>query len=288
MAFNLSDAHTKTTPKLDLFYVLFLTAFHVGAVSALFFFSWTNLLIFLFIYLITGAGITVGYHRLLTHRSFKTPKIFEYFWAILGNLSLEGSPIMWVAQHRQHHLESDTELDPHNIKEGFFHAHMGWIFIRFPSWYEQGQKDLFAPDLQKDAFYRWMDRNSLVFPIGLGVLLFLFGGLPAFLWGFCFRLVWVFHSTWFVNSAAHMWGSRPFKNELATNNWWVALLALGEGWHNNHHQFPTSARHGLRNWQFDFSWIMIWTMAKLGIVNKIRLPKDSELPWQNKTHTLNA
>jgi fatty-acid desaturase len=283
MAFNLTESHAKTSPRFDSFYLFFLGALHVGAVASLFFFSWQNLAVFFLMYGIAGIGITVGYHRLLTHRSFKTPKFIERIFAIMGNIAMEGSPTMWVATHRQHHLESDTKLDPHDINKGFWHAHMGWIFFRYPSWYEQGQKDLFAPDLQKDGFYQWMDKYPYVFAVLTGTTLFVIGGLPMFLWGFCLRHVILYHSTWFVNSAAHMWGSRPFSKELATNNWWVALLALGEGWHNNHHAFPTSAKHGLRKWQFDISWILIWTMSKLGLAEKVRTPRNSELPWKKSS-----
>ena len=128
----------------------------------------------------------------------------------------------------------------------------------------------------------WIDKYHYFFPMGLGAVLLLMGGPGMFLWGFCLRLVAMYHSTWFVNSAAHAWGYRPFKEEIATNNWWVAILSLGEGWHNNHHKFPTSARHGLRGWEFDLSWIVIWTMKTLGIARKVKVPAAEELPWKNK------
>jgi sn-2 palmitoyl-lipid 9-desaturase len=280
MAFNLVESFNKTTPKLDLTYVFFISALHIGAVASVFFFSWTNLAAFLTLYLLAGFGITIGYHRMLTHRSFQSPKVIEYLFAILGNLGLEGGPITWVGNHRQHHKGSDTELDPHNIREGFWYAHMGWVFMRYPKWYEQGVRDTFCPDLQKDKFMVWLDKYHYFFPALLGVGLFVAGGWGLFLWGFCLRIVVLWHSTWFVNSAAHLWGYRYFKNELATNSWWVALVSLGEGWHNNHHKFPTSARHGLRTWEIDFSWIFIWTMSKLGLARKIKLPQPTELPWK--------
>jgi fatty-acid desaturase len=287
MTFNLAEAYRSTRPKIDLMYLLFLSAFHIGAVAAIFYFSWANLLAFFVMYVISGIGITVGYHRLLTHKSFLVPKWVEYIFAVMGNIGMEGSPVTWVAHHRQHHKESDTDLDPHNIHKGFWHAHMLWVFMRYPGWYEKGQKELFAPDLQRDGFYRWLDKYHYLFPILIGVLFFVVGGLGLFLWAFCLRTVAMYHSTWFVNSAAHYWGYRPFKEEIATNNWWVAILALGEGWHNNHHKFPTSAKHGLRAWEIDPSWILIWTMKKLRIAKKVKQPSPEELPWKKaKTRSI--
>ena len=288
MAFNLADSHSKTKPKIDMFYVFWLTALHIGAIASFFFFSWTNLFTAIGLYTLGGIGITVGYHRLLTHRSFRTPRWLERIFATMGVLSMEGGPITWVSQHRQHHLESDTQLDPHNIHEGFWHAHMGWIFMRYPKWYEQGQRDVFAPDLQKDAYLRWLDKYHYLVSISVGVLLFVLGGLPLFLWGFCTRLIGVYHATWFVNSAAHLWGYRPFQKEIATNNWWVAMLAFGEGWHNTHHAHPTSARHGFRSWEVDPSWILIWTLSKFGLAKKIRLPQSSQLPWKKSNDLVRA
>jgi len=281
MSFNLETAQAAAKTRFDWTALAFITAFHVGAVAALFYFSWGNLLAFGILYLFAGKGITVGYHRLLTHKSFKVPKWLERTWAVLGALNLQGGPIIWVAQHRQHHAESDTHLDPHDINKSFMWAHMFWIFKRYPVWFEDGQRSNYAPDVMKDGFYRWLDKYHYVPSLVVGAVLLGLGGFGMFLWGICLRLCWVYHSTWFVNSAAHRWGYRPFKEQLATNNWWVAILALGEGWHNNHHQFPTSAKHGLRFWEFDFSWISIWTMKKLGLASKIKLPSRDQLPWKN-------
>ena len=280
MSFNLAESHAKTTPRIDPFYVFFLTALHIGAFAAPFFFSWNALGLAVALWALSGLGITIGYHRLLTHRSFTCPAWLEAFFAMLGNLAMEGGPITWVSHHRQHHLESDTVLDPHNIRQGFWHAHMGWVFMRYPSWYEKGQRDIFSPDLQKSAFLRGLEKYHYALPVLTGVLLFVLGGLSMFLWAFCFRLIFTYHTTWFVNSAAHLWGYRPFKKELATNNWWVALFSWGEGWHNNHHAFPTSARHGLRLWEFDIAFMLIRMLEKLGLAKRVRVPKSTELPWK--------
>jgi fatty-acid desaturase len=284
--FNLNEAQKTAKAKLDPYYVIFMVVMHSAAFASLFLFSWSNLAAALTLYVLSGTGITIGYHRLLTHKSFKTPKWAEYIWATLGTLAMQGSPVIWVAQHRQHHLESDDELDPHNINRGFMWAHMWWIFKRYPGWYEEGVKNTFAPDLLKVPYYRWLDRYPYIPSLLVGILLLSIGGFSMFLWGFCLRIVCVYHFTWFVNSAAHKWGYRYFKGEMATNNWWVALLSFGEGWHNNHHAFPTSAKHGLRFWEVDFSWITIWVMSKIGLAQKLKTPAKSSLPWskeKNKT-----
>jgi stearoyl-CoA desaturase (delta-9 desaturase) len=288
MQFDLAKARSQSHTRVDKFYVLFMSAIHLGAIAALFCFSWTALLVGVISYLVAGIGITVGYHRLLTHKSFKAPLWLERTFATVGNLALQGGPITWVAQHRQHHRESDKEFDPHNINAGFMWAHMLWVFMRYPRWYEESQRQAFAPDLIKDPYYRFLEKNHYLFPALSGALMFALGGWPAFLWGFCLRIVLMYHSTWFVNSAAHKWGYRPFREEIATNNWWVALLSFGEGWHNNHHAHPTSARHGLRAWEFDASWILIWTLKKLGLVTKVRVPAATELPWKQRARQRTA
>jgi len=264
----------------DRFYVVFMTLLHLGAIGALFFFSWANLFSAVVLYTISGLGITVGYHRLLTHRSFKTPKWLERLWAFFGTLAIEGGPVTWVGQHRHHHAESDSDFEPHNVRQGFWWAHFFWIFKRYPQWYQQAQKKRFAPDLMKDPVLLWLDRYYYVPSIFLTVGLLAWGGVGAFLWGFCLRAVLMYHATWLVNSAAHIWGYRFWPEELATNNWWVALVSFGEGWHNTHHKHPTSARHGLRAWEIDPSWILIWTMARLGLAKNIKLPATHELPWK--------
>lgn len=280
--FDLPQAHSTTKPRLDIVNVVYFSLIHIGAIAALFCFTWTNFFTYLGLWTLTGMGITVGFHRMLTHQSFKTWKVVEYMWAILGTLAGQRGPVLWVAHHRQHHLKSDTQLDPHDINKGFMWAHMGWIFNSYPKWYEDGQSATYAPDIMKDPFLRFLDKYDWLVSTALGVALVLIGGWDLFFWGFCLRLTSLYHATWFVNSAAHKWGYRYFKNELATNNWWVALLTFGEGWHNNHHAFPTSARHGLRFWEFDVTWISIWFMGKFGMAKKIRVPKAEELPWKQK------
>jgi fatty-acid desaturase len=257
--------------RFDFVNVPFIAVFHVLSIVALFFFSWTNFFVALGFYVLTALGITVGYHRLLTHRSFKSPRWVEVLWTIAGVLALQGGPVTWVALHRLHHKESDRQHDPHDIKKGFFHAHMGWLLKRPQRALEAEICDIYAPDLKKDKFFMWFEDYQIVPTLVLGAILFAFGGWSMVLWGVMLRTTALYHGTWFVNSAAHVWGGRPFKDSEGTNNWWVAILAMGEGWHNNHHAFPSSARHGLRGWQIDPSWIVIKSMSWIGLAKNIKL-----------------
>jgi len=241
----------------------------MGALFALTCFSWTNLIVMLVLYVATGFGITVGYHRLLAHKSFVVPRWLEYSLVTLGCIALQGSPITWVSDHRQHHFHSDDDYDPHDINRGLFYAHLGWIFFLRDRTSEQRNKQRQARDLMADPYYRWLDRYHYLPGFAVGALLYLAGGLPLFLWGFCARLVLLYHSTWLVNSAAHAWGYRSFAHAKGANNWLVALLAFGEGWHNNHHAWPGSARHGLRPWEIDLSWLLIAALRNLSLAHDV-------------------
>jgi len=253
------------SPLLALYFV----SMHVGAVVSLAYFSWTNLAVMFLLYILTGFGITVGYHRLLAHRSFHTPCWLERTLATLGTMALQGSPATWVSDHRQHHFHSDDELDPHDINRGLFFAHMGWIFYLRADEAERRRKQRHARDLMGDPYYCWLDRYHYLPGFALGALLLVAGGLPLFLWGFCTRLTLLYHSTWLVNSAAHVWGYRRFVDAKGANNWLVALLAFGEGWHNNHHAWPSSARHGLRPWEIDVSWWLIAALRSLRLAREV-------------------
>ncbi len=248
---------------------VYFAAVHVGAVAAFAYFSWTNLAVMLLLYVMTGLGVTVGYHRLLAHRSFRVPPWLEYTLATSGVIALQGSPTTWVSDHRQHHFHSDRDHDPHDINRGLLYAHMGWIFFERPREAEHRRKLRMARDLMADPYYRWLDRYHYVPGLAVGAALLLIGGLPLFLWGFCLRLVVLYHSTWLVNSAAHAWGYRNFEDAKGANNWLVALLAFGEGWHNNHHAWPGSARHGMRRWEVDVSWWLIATLRRLGLARDV-------------------
>jgi sn-1 stearoyl-lipid 9-desaturase len=256
----------------------FMVAFHIGALAALFFFSWKAFFVAVLLNWISGSlGIGMAYHRLLTHRGYKTPKWVEYFLTTCATLALEGGPIFWVATHRIHHQYSDKDGDPHSPIDGKWWAHAGWILVGKSMHHDTETLARYVPDLAKDKFHVAITKFHYVPMIVLGIVLLAIGGLPLMLWGVCLRTVVGLHSTWLVNSATHSWGSRRFKTrDLSTNSWWVALLSFGEGWHNNHHAHPTSARHGLAWYEIDFNWYAIWTLKKLGLahdVYSIQLPE---------------
>ncbi len=255
--------------------------FHVGAVAALFYFSWTNLIVMLVLYFFAiNVGIGMGYHRLLTHRGYRVPKWVEYFLATCGTLALEGGPIFWVATHRVHHQHSDHDGDPHTPQDGTWWAHAGWIISGRSLHSETALLGRYAPDLTKDRYHVWLSKYHWVPLTTVGLLLLGFGtyfggiqaGLTLVLWGIFLRVTLGLHATWLVNSATHLWGSRRFETrDDSRNNWWVALLTGGEGWHNNHHAHPVSARHGLKWYEFDPNYYGIWLLEKVGLAKKVQI-----------------
>jgi stearoyl-CoA desaturase (delta-9 desaturase) len=254
---------------------LFMAAFHIGAVAALFFFTWKALAVAVFLWWVSGSlGIGMGYHRLLTHRGYKTPKWVEYFLTICGTLALEGGPMAWVGTHRVHHQNTDKEGDPHSPNDGGLWAHMGWIMTG-QTMHNSVQELLpYMPDLRKDKFHVWITKWHWVPLTVLGIVLLAIGGLPFLLWGIFMRTTVGLHATWLVNSATHMWGSRRFlTSDTSTNNWWVAILTFGEGWHNNHHAVPQSARHGLRWYEVDMNWYGISALQTVGLAWDVKLTK---------------
>ena len=267
--------------KLNWLTTTALALLHLGAVAALFMFNWGAVAVVVFlIWITTGLGISMGYHRLHTHRSYKVPLGLEYFLAVCGALTLEGGPIFWVATHRIHHQKSDQPGDPHSPHDGAWWAHMGWILFGEAKHNNTRLMSKYAPDLAKHRFYVWLNNYHWLPTVGLGLLLLTLGGLPMMLWGICLRIVIGLHGTWLVNSVTHMWGSRRFATgDNSRNNWWVALITFGEGWHNNHHAHPTSARHGLAWYEFDPSWIQIKILGFFGIAKSIQAAKvDSAFP----------
>ena len=256
--------------------------------------SWHDLALFGVMYVVTAAGITVGYHRMLTHRSFRTHKPTEYVFASLGSMAVQGPVIAWVADHRKHHAHTDVEGDPHSphvghgegvtgVLQGLWHAHMGWLLS------EHGRADWkrYAPDLYEDQGMRLINRRfvSLVF-LGLGIPALagylltgtLLGAATGLLWGGLVRIFFVHHVTWSVNSVCHFLGSRRFAVEdQSTNVFWLALPSLGESWHHNHHAFPRSAVHGLRRWELDPSALLIAGMERVGLAwNVIRIAPERQ------------
>jgi stearoyl-CoA desaturase (Delta-9 desaturase) len=242
---------------------------------------WQDILIFFATLIPFGFGITVGFHRLFTHRSFKTGRSLRFLWAVLGSMALEGPVIEWVAYHRRHHRFSDCGGDPHSphghgpgflgALRGLFHAHVGWVLFSD----ESAEEERYAPDLIADPVVRFVDRTfvlwavvGLVLPFGLGVALTgtVFGGLMGLLWGGAVRIFFLHHITFCVNSLCHFFGRRNFTtNDQSRNLAWLAPFTFGEAWHNNHHAFPTSARHGLGRSQVDPSAAVIRLMELAGL-----------------------
>lgn len=253
----------------------FMMLFHVGAIAALFFFSWKAFFVAAFLaWVATSVGIGMGYHRLLTHRGYKTPKWVEYVLTTCATLALEGGPIFWVSTHRIHHRFSDQEGDPHSPIDGKWWAHMGWILVGKSQHQDTTTLAQYVPDLAKDKFHIWITKFHYVPMIVLGLILLAIGGIPFVLWGIFFRTTVGLHATWLVNSATHMWGSRRYQTrDLSTNNFWVAMVTWGEGWHNNHHAHPVSARHGLKWYEIDLNWYGIWTLKKLGLAHQVHTAK---------------
>ncbi len=240
--------------------------------------GWIDVGLLAGLYLLTGLGITVGFHRLLTHRSFQTHRPVEYALAILGSMAVQGPVASWVADHRKHHAHTDAEGDPHSPHvgrgkglRGLLHAHVGWFI------YDHGraEQERYARDMIEDRGMRFIDRRfelwvlaGLAIPFALGLLLHgtLRGALIALIWGGLVRIFLLHHVTWSINSICHVFGRRRFDIEdHSTNVLWLALPSLGESWHHNHHAFPRSARHGLKAWEIDVSALVIRVMRRLGL-----------------------
>ncbi|NJR69223.1 MAG: acyl-CoA desaturase [Synechococcales cyanobacterium CRU_2_2] len=258
---------------LDWPTILFLAAVHVGALFALLpsNFSWKAVGLMVFLHWFTGClGITLGWHRLISHRSFKTPKWLEYFFVFCGSLSCQSGPTEWIGLHRHHHAYSDQVNDHHDSNKGFWWSHMEWMCREVPA-----KQDIarFTRDIANDPVYRFFDKYFLPLQILLGLVLYAVGGWSFVVWGIFMRLVVVYHCTWFVNSATHKFGYRTYEDsgDKSTNCWWVALLTYGEGWHNNHHKFQYSARHGLKPWEVDITWVTISLLRRLGLATDVKL-----------------
>jgi stearoyl-CoA desaturase (Delta-9 desaturase) len=245
-------------------------------------------------WLLTGMGITVGFHRLLTHRSFDTYRPVKLFWMAMGALSVEGSPLIWCAVHRRHHEWSDLPGDPHSphlhgdslwgMLRGLWYAQAGWLFTGY---WDRPELERYVPDLLADKALVTVDRLyylwvivSLALPTAIGGLVTWSwqGALLGLVWGGLVRIFITHHITWSINSICHVFGRQEYTaNDQSRNNWLCGLLGLGEGWHNNHHAFPTSARHGLAWWQFDASWLLIRAHERLGLAWNVRLPSERQM-----------
>lgn len=267
----------RTKLPMDWAVTIFMVLLHLGALLAFLpsNFSWTAVGLCLFLHWLTACiGITLGWHRLISHRSFQVPKWFEYVLVFCGTLSMQGGPIWWVGLHRHHHQYSDQDVDHHDSTKGFWWSHMGWMFREVPA---ETEIPRFTKDIANDRFYRFLDDNFVAIQAVFAVLLFLIGGWKFVVWGVFVRLVLVYHSTWLVNSATHKFGYRTYHDsgDRSTNCWWVAVVSYGEGWHNNHHRFQYSARHGLKWWEIDMTWWTIKFLEKVGLAKRVKLAGDS-------------
>ncbi len=253
-----------------------LTIVHLGALLALLptFFSWSGVVAAIVVTYVTGGlGITLCYHRALTHKALRMVKPLEYATAIFGTLAFQGDPIAWVATHRIHHAHSDRKRDPHSIRRGLTWAHLTWLVRTNDNLPTVEQEERYTPDLWNSRFYQALRYLHVPLQLALAVLLFVLGGWSWVIWAIFVRLVFTYHVTWLVNSAAHFTGYRTYRTtDRSVNSWWVALLSWGEGWHNNHHAFPFSARHGLSWFEFDITWWTIKLMRALRLVDKVLVP----------------
>ncbi|HMN96152.1 MAG TPA: fatty acid desaturase [Phycisphaerales bacterium] len=264
--------------------ILMIVVAHALAVVALFHFEWSALFVCAILYFWTAClGLTLGWHRLLSHGSFKAHPAVRYFLAASGSLALQNGPIEWVGVHRVHHAHTDEEEDPHTPLVQIAWAHIGWIFAPLPF----DPRD-FARDLERDRGIRIIDRCHWLFSIALAVALYAAGewwnqvGVAWVLWGMAVRTVLVFHATWFVNSAAHTWGYRNFEtNDNSRNLWWVAVLTFGEGWHNNHHAAHRCAAHGIRWWEFDLTYAIVRALERVGLATQVvHPPRTADMPTE--------
>ena len=234
--------------------------------------NWNDIAILGSMYFLTALGITIGYHRMLTHRSFDTNPVVRFFFLMLGSMALEGPALDWASIHIKHHANTDEENDPHSPLHGFFHAHMGWFLSSY-----HAEPETYGKWLLKDRLVVFMSKTFFLWgTLGL-VIPYLLGGWQGLLWGGLVRMFLTHHVTWSVNSVCHTFGRRMFEtNDQSKNQWLVGLLAFGEGWHNNHHAFPRSAFHGMRWWQFDLSAYVIRLLEWTGLASNVcRIPIEN-------------
>jgi stearoyl-CoA desaturase (Delta-9 desaturase) len=266
--------------------------------------NWPILIMSVLLGLGTSLGITVGFHRLFTHKSFQTPGAIRYIFGVLGSMAVQGPVIEWCGVHRRHHQHSDDHEDPHSphvhaqgswgqgiigTLRGAYHAHMGWLFMGHQRGLRRYTADLHADPVTAavNRQFKFWVLMGLVIPAVLGGLLMMswWGLLLGFVWGGLVRIFIVHHITWSVNSVCHLWGTQPFRShDESRNNAIVGILGLGEGWHNNHHAFPTSARHGLRWWEFDASWLVIKSLSFVGLAKQVRVPNRERMQSKEKKH----
>lgn len=274
---------------------IWLVALHIGALAAPWTFSWSGLAIAVFLHWVSGSlGICLGFHRLLTHTGLVTPQWVRYSLTFCGILAGEGGPLTWCANHRKHHAFSDLPGDPHSPNDGPWWAHMFWLAFNTDGGDRKGFLKKWVPDLMMDRGMVRLENWFLPIHLILGTAMFaagwMIGGRPLALswlvWGVCVRLLMILHTTWFVNSASHIWGYRNYETRDESRNlWWVALIAYGEGWHNNHHAHPRLAQHGHKWWEFDMTYWAIKTLVFLGLAKDVVDLKSMEAKKERRKAT---
>lgn len=267
--------------RFDFPIIAWMLACHLLAVPAFFSLSWENFTIFLIAnFISTCLGITLGFHRLISHRSLKTHTFTKRLLATCGALALQRGPITWAATHRTHHAKSDHDGDPHDSRRGLFFSHMGWLLVKNPDLEDLTLRRRMTRDLQNDPYLRFIDQIwvQILMQVILGLSLLYFGGWQWMIWGVFFRLTFCYHATWTINSLTHWFGYKRFhSNDNSRNNIITALFTWGEGWHNTHHAHERMARHGIATWEIDITWYIIVVMEALGLAWDVqRLPKDAE------------
>lgn len=271
----------KTNPnqprKVSLPFTIIMLAVHLGAIWALFHTTASSIIVCgVLVFLTNCIGVSLGMHRLFSHRSFEVLPVMRYIIGIFSTLAFQGSIGQWVGHHRMHHAGSDTDNDPHNAKRGFFYSHMGWLLAPHKPFTDAKRITAFARDIYADPVLKRMSTKRFMvgLQLTLALSLFLIGGLSWFLWGICMRLVICYHCTWLVNSACHMFGYQNFATEdRARNNGIVALLSWGEGWHNNHHAHPESAKTGYRFWEVDVTYMVICLLKALRLASAVKVAR---------------
>nr|BAA23134.1 Delta-9 desaturase [Rosa hybrid cultivar]BAA23135.1 Delta-9 desaturase [Rosa hybrid cultivar]BAA23136.1 Delta-9 desaturase [Rosa hybrid cultivar] len=261
---------------MDLYHLTLFLGVPFVCLLAPFQFTWGALWVAISLYLVSGMGVTISYHRNLAHQSFKVPKWLEYSLAYCAVLSLQGSPLEWVSTHRYHHQFTEKLRDPHSPNKGFWFSHLNWLFdyhSRFGSYDGQLMKNV--GDLECQLYYRFLHYTYFLHSVLLGVALYVAGGLPFVIWGMGVRVVVISQVTFSINSICHTWGKQIWDTgDASKNNWLFGLLAFGEGWHNNHHAFEYSARQGLERWQIDTSWYVIKFFQVVGLATHVKLPTE--------------
>ncbi|KAI3684289.1 hypothetical protein L6452_33510 [Arctium lappa] len=261
---------------LDVITVLWILAAHLLTLFAPFTFTWGAFWAAFWCYALCGLlGLTLSYHRNLAHRSFNLPKWLEYTFAYFGVQAAQRDPIFWVSIHRTHHQYVESDKDTHSPTYGFWFSHMGWLF---DSGYivEKYKERKNVEDLKSQAFYRFIKKTYLWHVLGFATIVYALGGFPYLVWVMGVRLTWSYHWTFLVNSACHIWGYQAWNtDDFSKNNWWVAIVTFGEGWHNNHHAFEYSARFGLEWWQLDLCWWFIRVLEAVGLATNVKLPTEA-------------